>query len=239
MIVGGVPMLFGGAAVADDPHAANVVLHLIGAGSNGSQVFTDSSPSPKTITVAGDAQISTARSKLGSSSMLFDGTGDYAYAADSVDWNFGAGSGTIEAWLYVASGTPALRRICGQATAAGGFGVLLFGTDGSGHFQAASLTSDEATYINCVSTTIAAADTWYKVSWSVDAVSARLHVNGILEATVARSGLTFYNSAEPLHIGRSGSYAGGFYWVGNAERLRITKGIARYSSANYDPLTVP
>lgn len=233
-------MLFSGAdAAVVDPYAANVVLHLVGSGTNGSTTFTDTSPTPKTVTVVGDAQISTARSKLGGSSMLFDGAGDYAYLADSADWNFGAGSGTIEAWLYIANGTPALRRACGQATSLGGLGVLLFGTNSSGQFQAASLTSDEATYINCVGSTVAAASAWHKLSWSVDGTSARLHVNGVLEATAARSGLTFYNSAEPLHVGRSGSYTGGFYWDGNIERLRITKGVARYSSSNYDPLTVP
>jgi len=233
------PMMFGGAAApAGDPYAANVVLHLIGSGANGSTTFTDTSPTPKTVTVFGDAQISTARSKLGDSSMLFDGVGDYASLTDSADWDFAAGSGTIEAWVYIATGTPALRRFLAQTDTGGAFGVNLFGTEGTGKFQAASLTSDASTYINCVGTTVAAANTWHKVSWSVDAVSARLHVNGILESTVARAGLTFYNSTFPLHIGRNGSF-NGFYWNGNIERLRITKGVARYSSSNYDPLTVP
>lgn len=116
--------------------------------------------------------------------------------------------------------------------------MLLFGTTSAGVFQGAGITTDLSTYINCVGTTVAAANTWYKVSWSVDATSARLHVNGVLESTVARSGLVFFNSSEPLYIGRNGSHAG-FYWVGNGERLRITKGVARYSSANYNPYGVP
>ena len=52
-----------------------VLLHFNG--SNESQVFTDSSPSPHTFSAVGNAQISTAQSKFGGSSYLGDGNGDY------------------------------------------------------------------------------------------------------------------------------------------------------------------
>jgi hypothetical protein len=62
---------------SEDPYYGNVSLLLRGNGTNGSTTIIDSSPSPKTVTAFGNAQISTAQSKFGGSSIAFDGTGDY------------------------------------------------------------------------------------------------------------------------------------------------------------------
>ena len=68
-------------------------------GTNGSTSFTDESSVGRALTTGGNAQISTAQSKFGGSSLLLDGTGDYCEAADSADWAFGSGQFTIEAFL--------------------------------------------------------------------------------------------------------------------------------------------
>jgi hypothetical protein len=47
----------------------SVSLLLHGNGTNGSTTITDNSPSPKTVTAVGNAQISTAQSKFGGASM--------------------------------------------------------------------------------------------------------------------------------------------------------------------------
>jgi hypothetical protein len=60
-----------------DPVFNNVSLLLHGNGTNGSTTITDNSPTPKTVTAVGNAQISTAQSKFGGASIAFDGTGDY------------------------------------------------------------------------------------------------------------------------------------------------------------------
>ena len=54
------PYSFAGAAT--DPNFANVSLLLHGDGTNGSQTILDSSSTPKTVTVVGNTQISTAQS---------------------------------------------------------------------------------------------------------------------------------------------------------------------------------
>mgnify|MGYP007077401822 FL=1 len=51
----------------------NVSLLLYGNGPNSSTIFTDSSLYDHTITVTGSANISTAQSKFGGSSMYFNG----------------------------------------------------------------------------------------------------------------------------------------------------------------------
>jgi hypothetical protein len=68
---------FAAPAGPTDPYFSNVSLLLHGDGANGSTTIVDSSPSPKTVTAVGNAQISTAQSKFGGSSLAFDGSGDY------------------------------------------------------------------------------------------------------------------------------------------------------------------
>jgi hypothetical protein len=67
-------------------------------GANNSTAVTDYSPNPKTITVYGNARISTAQSQWGGSSLLSSGGGD-ALQATSSDFAFGTGIGTVEFWL--------------------------------------------------------------------------------------------------------------------------------------------
>ncbi|MDP6584002.1 MAG: hypothetical protein QF535_05055, partial [Anaerolineales bacterium] len=68
--------------------------------STGTNSFTDSSSSAHTITANGDVTNSRAQKKIGSSSIKFDGTGDYLSLADSSDWNiFGSGNWTTETWV--------------------------------------------------------------------------------------------------------------------------------------------
>jgi hypothetical protein len=52
-------------SASEDPYYGNVSLLLYGNGTNGSTTIIDSSPSPKTVTAFGNAQISTAQSKFG------------------------------------------------------------------------------------------------------------------------------------------------------------------------------
>ena len=58
-----------------------LMLHMNGA--DGSQTFTDSSPSSKTVTTYGNAQIDTAQSKFGGASGLFPGGTDYISIANT------------------------------------------------------------------------------------------------------------------------------------------------------------
>lgn len=86
---------------ATDPYANNVVLFLKGDGTNGSTNIIDSSPTPKTISVFGTAQISTAQSKYGGSSLYFDGTNN-CFIGTPVDsiYTLGSNNFTLEMWVY-------------------------------------------------------------------------------------------------------------------------------------------
>ena len=82
-----------------DPYWSSVSLLLHMNGSNGSTTFTDSSSNNYTVTAYGHAQISTAQSKFGGASGLFDGSVDYIRATPSTNLQFG-GDFTLELQVY-------------------------------------------------------------------------------------------------------------------------------------------
>lgn len=82
-----------------DPYLSNVVLYLKGDGENNSTDIIDSSPNPKTITRVGDVKISTAQSKYGNSSLLFQDNG-YLIIEQNSSLEFGINPFTIECWYY-------------------------------------------------------------------------------------------------------------------------------------------
>ena len=90
-----------------DPYLSSVVLFLKGNGTNGSTNIIDRSPTPKTISVFGTAQISTAQSKYGGSSLYFDGTNN-CFIGTPVDsiYTLGPDNFTLEMWVYPFSASP-------------------------------------------------------------------------------------------------------------------------------------
>jgi hypothetical protein len=100
-------------------------LLLHGNGTNGSTSIIDSSPNPKIVTVVGNAQISTAQSKFGGSSIAFDGSGDYVVASNNPSFAL-PGDYTIELWIYpIAFGTaPGIFTLGSQSF--GNNGLLMF-----------------------------------------------------------------------------------------------------------------
>ena len=90
-----------------DPYLSSVVLFLKGNGTNGSTNIIDRSPTPKTISVFGTAQISTAQSKYGGSSLYFDGTNN-CFVGTPVDsiYTLGPDNFTLEMLMYPFSASP-------------------------------------------------------------------------------------------------------------------------------------
>ncbi len=79
-----------------DPNV-DLLLHFTGA--DASTTFTDSSPSPKTFTAVGNAQIDTAQKKFGSASAQFDGSGDCIHTPDTAHLELGSGDWTLDFWV--------------------------------------------------------------------------------------------------------------------------------------------
>lgn len=224
-----------GQPVPLDPNISQVSLLLHGNGTNGSTTITDSSPSPKTVTAVGNAQISTAQSKFGGASIAFDGTGDFLAVPDSEAWNFLAADFTLECWVRINAALSEAKILMSQRsndgnsdrginfyiTATGGLGFDL-STDGSG----ATVTAT-----NSVLSTL----TWQHVALARSGSTGRFFVDGILNATTVNFGSSsIFNSSSLFTIGGRGD--GLRCLDGYIDDLRITKGVARYT-ANFTPPT--
>src|SRR5262245_10600539 len=68
-------------------------------GTDGSTTFVDSSTFPNVITPSGNAQIDNAQFKFGSTSGLFDGSGDYLTVTMRSDFAVGYEDLTVDFWV--------------------------------------------------------------------------------------------------------------------------------------------
>jgi hypothetical protein len=209
-----------------DPYRSNVSLLLHGDGTNGSTTIVDTSPSPKTVTAVGNAQISTAQSKFGGSSIAFDGTGDYLSIASSAAFGFGTSDFTLEYFLRSSlSGT--YIHIDTRIAVPSETAPELY-----------SVNANLFYYTNGVQvitgTNVLSVDTWHHIALSKSATSTRLFVDG-QQVGSTYSDTKDYGSARPLTIGATFQGTAGLN--GYIDALRITKG-ARYHS-NFTPPTAP
>jgi hypothetical protein len=204
-------------------------------GSDGSTTFTDNSLSAKTATVTGNAQISTAQSKFGGASGVFDKVGD-RISYSSSDFAFGSGDFTIEFWARsrdVSSSTQ--RGIFQISSATGGLstsyanGILLVQGIGSGGGVFGGL----AVFVNNVQHGFAAGMTvnaWHHIAIARQGSTVRLFFNGVAGVTATNAGNL---TAQNLVIG--GAYDTSFLYDGYLDDFRITN-YAVYT-ANFTPPT--
>jgi hypothetical protein len=214
-----------------DPNFANVSLLLHGDGTNGSQTIIDSSPSPKTITAVGNAQISTAQSKFGGASIAFDGNGDYLTTSMlSADNALGTTNFTIEFWLRLNSTAPSLTSLVDYRPA---------GTQGA--YPALYLANASIRYYVNTGDRIVGSDlsinVWYHVVLCKASSNTRLFVDGVQVGSTYSDAVNYLGSNNRPYVGVfSDSLTGSLN--GYIDDLRITKGIARYT-ANFTPPTAP
>jgi len=221
-----------------DPYFSNVSLLLHGNGTNGSTTIVDNSRTPKTVTVAGNAQISTAQSAFtGGSSIAFDGTGDYLTIGRDPAFNFATGDFTIEAWCRFATATD--QAILGSIGPTNGGLLIRRLADGTIRIGRAIVAWD----------LISSALTWstssfYHIAVVKSSGTAYIFRDGVSVGSAANA--FSYNLAPDVNtvwaVGAaqfsSGSLSPDAFMNGYIDDLRITKGIARYTS-NFTPPDAP
>jgi hypothetical protein len=212
-----------------DPNYADVSLLLSGEGTNGSTAFNDLSSSPKTITTYGNAQISTAVKKYGTGSIYFDGSGDYLTVPSSDGFNFGSGNFTIEVWVY-ASGLGSFNAVFAQwpddgATSNNSYVMESVGS--SMYFYCAASGS-------VISATLGTITTGSWIYYTICRSGNTLYPfkNGVLGTPVS---ITQTLNSPTSNVTVGGNVAGSGFWNGYIDDLRITKGIARYTTSFTPP----
>lgn len=210
-----------------DPNYSNVSLLLHFNGENDSTTFTDSSGTPKTVTANGNSKISTAQSKFGGSSGYFDGTGDYLYSASNAAFGFGTGDFTIECFIKATKTDSAIVDVRTTSTEPGVF-LVNHPAAGNGiaYYQQSIGLIGGSTATND--------DLWHHCAWTRAGGTFRMFSDGVkvYEGTLSEN----FGSSRPCFI--ASDFAGNAGFVGYLEELRITKGVARYTS-NFTPPDAP
>ena len=218
------------ASVPGEPYynSCSLLLHFDGA--NGSTTFTDNSPTPKTVTSVNGAAISTAQSKFGGASLLLDGTDDYlsTNSTSAFDWQ---GDITIECWIYplVLNGN--------NSTSYGVVGthfnfsdqVTLIYIGGAGRIMIGKVGLNEISSTTGVIST----SNWQHIAVVKSGSTTTIYVNGSSVASNTTS--VWSTGTAPLYIGYINP-SNGSYFNGYIDELRITKGVARYTT-NFTPQT--
>ena len=217
-------------AVITDPDFANVSLLLPFNGTNGSTTFTDLSSNAFAVTRFGNTQISTAQAKYGSGSALYDGTGDYLTLIPAAALQFPADF-TIEFDLYPTTTNDDILLSSSSDSNTQGIRI----NEGSTGHISAFLNGTQVITARAGGIT---ANAWQHIALTRSGTTTRIFVGGVQQGASNTSwagtfridviGTFFFNGS------RFTSPAGDF--TGHLENLRLTKGVARYTS-NFTPPT--
>lgn len=214
-----------GVAVAvsedSDPFFSSTVLLL-------QDSFSDQSLSGQTIAISGNATPSTTQVKVGTHSLAFDGSGDWATVA-STAIAFGTGPFTVEFWMYwdgTVTGTPWMA-VMGAHNSSGSntgrYGIFM-NNGGLSHFIQTAFPS----------TAPISANTWHHIASTRDSAgSCRLFVDGILKSTVTDAGNLVF--PQGFRVGND-FQPNRPPFSGYLDSVRVTKGVCRYIS-NFTPNT--
>ena len=189
----------------------------------------------------GDAKRSTSIVPFsGSTSMYFDGSGDYlATVNPGSNFKFGTSNWTIEAWMYSTSTstTQTLYMIYGTT-----IDIIKIYFNGTTLKPSVDIRATNQTSIVTATSTISAnLNSWNHVAVVRDsATTVKLYVNGVLGATATiASTSTFVDtqfSQNPTVGAKTNTVSE--YFAGYISDLRVTKGIARYTTT-FTPPTSP
>jgi hypothetical protein len=205
-----------------------VSLLLHGDGANGSITIVDNSPTPKTVTAFGNAQVSTAQSKFGGASIAFDGNGDYLTVPNNSQFQIGNGSFTVEFFLrLVANSTPSFGQSLVSVRNTGGSA-----NGWSVHHYLGQLVGVIAGQSSGLQGSMAL-NTWQHIALTYDGANGRLFLDGTLLATFAA---TPGDNTNPLVVCNEPLFDNNRSSNCFIDDLRITKGVARYI-ANFSPPT--
>jgi hypothetical protein len=181
----------------------------------------------KAITIVNSPVISTARSVFGGSSGYFDGA-NHLTVANTSDFDFGTGDFTVEAWVNLTRVDSSFAGIL-EGRPSGSLSDYLFG------FRA-NTPSVIVNGTEYTSTATINANTWYHVAFVRHIGYIKIYVNGNLSGS-------WYHSASvtPTGLIKIGQLLDSYlyyFFSGYMDELRVSKGVARYTS-NFSVPTSP
>ena len=180
---------------------------------------------PKTITASGNAAVSTAQSKFGAGSIVFDGTGDYINVVSDADFGYGTGDFTVESFIRISS-LAAGMVLLDQRTGPTEVTLAVDITTGG----VVRLIVNGSVVIS--SNTTVTTNTWTHFALSRASGVTRMFIGGVAQTTTYTDANNY--AAKPFRFGAA--YTGSVGFNGYADEIRITKGLSRYSTT-FTPTT--
>lgn len=199
-------------------------------GPNGSTNFYDSSiTANKTVVAGGGVQISTAQSKFGGASALFNGTDAYLEIGPHVDFEFGNSDFTIEFWVFMNVVDANTQVFYSMGRQDNRTAIYWDGT-----YFTFQVSRGGVTRVQLFSTTVPSSGQWYHLRGVRGGTVFRFFVNGAQEGGDGDwDGVTTDNPST-LYLGKQNPSHTPFYFNGYIDEFRLVKGQA-LSMTTFDP----
>lgn len=194
---------------------------------------SDTATTGQTVSFIGNAQLDTAQTKFGTSSVLFDGAGDRSTIPASADWNFGVGNFTIDFWVRFNS-TSGTQEFISQYIPPNFQDQWLIEISAGKLIIFSNVSNNVTAYYTMTNTWSVNTGQWYHLAFVRSGSSIYIFIDGISQALTAITAVgtsTFPNVATgTLNIGyKETGYVNG--WM---DEIRIQKGEA-YWTSNFTP----
>lgn len=230
------------AGVAGDPSWSQVQLLADFEGADGATTYTELSDNGLAATFVNQAEIDTADSNFGSSSALFDGTGDQVTFPNDVALEFGSVDWTVEFFFEMDSllTNPEVKYLAGHHGTAGNQPwAMTLQADGFST-QRGRVFIEGFPEVFTINQTTLAINTWYHVCIERTGSNYYVGINGFREFsnTGVLSG-AMETSDVAVMLGDNPNVTHDSELDGHIDDMRITIGSNRYDLANNSTYTVP
>ena len=209
------------------------------ASTTSASTFTDSSDEDHTIAATGAAN-TLAQKKVGTSSIYFDGSGDYLKVSDSIsDFKFGTEDFCVEWWVRP-SLSSSNERVWStwDGTGSDVAGYLMTLTN-SGALEFAGGNQSTGSWVFSLSASgVLTADTWQHIAVARSGTTLRVFVDGTEELSTTLSdadSAIIDGGTEAFYLGKW--VATGDDFEGYLDEIRVSKGAARYTGSFTPPTT--
>lgn len=212
---------------------------------DGSVTFVDSGKAATCphapFTVAGNTHHEADQKKFGTTSIYFDGTGDYLSLPDHADWDF-TGNWTVDFWMRL--GAVGWMNVIGNADGyvSGnydeGWGIFVNQNGATYKLIVFQADNNAGPSYELETNPSLSLDTWYHVAVVYDGSAVKVYVDGTYHAPVSTLGAysAALTSSNPLTLGREPGQASALF-TGYLDEIRISN-IVRWTD-NFTPPTGP